>query len=205
MSETTIAWDERPLVPAVVQDADSGQVLMMAFMNRESFEKTLETGQVWFWSRTRQELWHKGATSGHYLNVRAITLDCDGDVLLVKVSPEGPACHTNATSCFFQEIVPFDGKEGVAQASRELWDTIQQRIQERPEGSYVAELVAGGLDRIARKIGEEATETVIAAKNRDRDELIREMADLWFHAYVLLAEAGLEPENVWEELRRRRR
>jgi phosphoribosyl-ATP pyrophosphohydrolase/phosphoribosyl-AMP cyclohydrolase len=177
---------------------------MTAFMNEAAFKRTVESGQAWFWSRRRQELWHKGATSGHFLNVRAVLYDCDGDAILLLVQPQGPTCHTNATSCFFNEVVPLPEGRTAGETAHELWDVIRRRLAERPEGSYVAQLAAGGLDRVARKVGEEATEVVIAAKNQDSDELTREMADLWFHCYVLLAEAGLRPEDIWAELARRR-
>jgi phosphoribosyl-ATP pyrophosphohydrolase/phosphoribosyl-AMP cyclohydrolase len=167
--QAELRWNEQPLIPAIVQDADTRQVLMTAYMNETAFQRTLETGQAWFWSRSRQELWHKGATSGHYLNVRAIRYDCDGDAILLLVEPEGPACHTNATSCFFNEVKPLPEGPTASETARELWDVIGQRLAERPEGSYVAKLAAGGLDRIAKKIGEEATEVVIAAKNQDPD------------------------------------
>lgn len=205
MTNTELRWDEQELIPAIVQDVDSRQVLMTAFMNQAAFERTLETGQAWFWSRSRQELWHKGATSGHFLNVRGVSYDCDGDAILLLVQAEGPACHTNATSCFFNEVRPLAEGPTTAETARELWDVIRQRLAERPEGSYVAQLAAGGLDRVARKVGEEATEVVIAAKNQDPAELTREMADLWFHSYVLLAQAGISPEDIWAELARRRR
>lgn len=205
MSTAELSWDKQPLIPVIVQDANTRQVLMTAFMNEAAYNRTLETGRAWFWSRRRQELWHKGATSGHFLNVRGLSFDCDGDAILLLVEPTGPACHTNATSCFFNEVVAPPEGPAAAETARELWDVIGQRLADRPEGSYVAKLAGGGLDRLAKKIGEEATEVVIAAKNRDAAELTREMADLWFHCYVLLAEAGLRPEEIWAELARRRR
>jgi phosphoribosyl-ATP pyrophosphohydrolase/phosphoribosyl-AMP cyclohydrolase len=205
VSELRPDWESQPLIPVIVQDLNSRQVLMTAFMNETAYQRTLESGQAWFWSRSRQELWHKGATSGHYLNVRGISLDCDRDAILLQVDPEGPACHTNATSCFFNQVKATATGSTAAEVSRELWDVIGQRLADRPEGSYVAKLAAGGLDRFAKKIGEEATEVVIAAKNRDPAELTREMADLWFHCYLLLARAGLRPEDIWDELARRRR
>ena len=205
MSTPQPRWDQADLIPAIVQDISTRQVLMMAFMNKEAYQRTLDTGQVWFWSRSRSELWHKGATSGHYLNVQALTLDCDGDAILVEVEPAGPACHTNATSCFFNELMAATQARPAAQAARELWDVIGRRLTERPAGSYVSQLAQGGLDRIAKKVGEEATEVVIAAKNADPGELTREMADLWFHCYVLLAQAGVDPDRIWQELAKRRR
>jgi phosphoribosyl-AMP cyclohydrolase / phosphoribosyl-ATP pyrophosphohydrolase len=205
VSESEPSWQGVELIPAIVQDANTRQVLMIAYMNQEAYQKTRESGQAWFWSRSRQELWHKGATSGNFLNVVAISLDCDGDAILLQVNPVGPACHTNATSCFFSEVQTAPAGPTAAETASELWNVIGQRLAERPEGSYVAKLAAGGLDRFAKKVGEEATEVVIAAKNRDNDELTREMADLWFHCYLLLAQAGLPPEAVWAELARRRR
>lgn len=215
-----LKFDANGLIPAVVQDATTRQVLMVGYMDREALRRTLETGQAWFWSRSRRELWHKGATSGHYLNVRSLRLDCDGDTLLIEAEPAGPTCHTGATSCFFNDLPPEDRAalaappaesapppaaapvEGPIEA---LFAVIQQRQRERPEGSYVAKLLDDGIDRIAKKVGEEATEVVIAAKNGDPAALTWEVADLWFHSLVLLAACGLTPADIWAELERRRR
>ena len=205
MSTVEPRFEKQELLPVIVQDAETRQVLMTAYMNRAAYERTLETGQAWFWSRSRSELWHKGATSGHFLHVLGVSLDCDRDAILLLVDPVGPACHTNATSCFFETVLPPPGGPTAGETARELWDVIQLRLAERPEGSYVARLAAGGVDRFAKKVGEEATEVVIAAKNMDNDELTREMADLWFHCYLLLAQAGVRPEEVWAELGRRRK
>ena len=205
MSVPRPRWEDQPLLPVIVQDMNTRQVLKTAFMNETAYERTLETGQAWFWSRSRQELWHKGATSGHYLNVRGVSLDCDRDAILLQVDPVGPACHTNATSCFFNEVRQAPSGATAVEISRQLWDVIGQRLVDRPTDSYVAKLATGGLDRFAKKIGEEATEVVIAAKNQDQAELTREMADLWFHCYLLLAHAGLRPEDIWAELGRRRK
>lgn len=196
-------WARLELIPAIVQDAGTGRVLMLGYMNREAFERTLAEGEVWFWSRSRRRLWRKGETSGNVLRIRAVRTDCDGDAILVQADPAGPTCHTGAPSCFFTTL--HEGDAPVPGAAEELFEVIRGRLAERPEGSYVATLAAGGVDRIAKKVGEEATEVVIAAMNRDPAELTREMADLWFHTYVLLAQAGLKPEDVWAELARRRR
>lgn len=188
------------LIPAIVQDARTRQVLMLGYMNQESFERTVVDGEVWFWSRSRGRLWRKGETSGNVLRVRELRTDCDADTILILADPAGPTCHTGATSCFFQE----QDVSVASETARELFDVIQQRLVERPEGSYVVKLAAGGRERIAKKVGEEATEVVIAAMKGDAEELTRETADLWFHSYLLLAEAGLTPEDVWAELARRR-
>jgi phosphoribosyl-AMP cyclohydrolase / phosphoribosyl-ATP pyrophosphohydrolase len=201
----TPAFERYELIPAVVQDSRSGRVLMLGYMNREAFERTVAEEQVWFWSRSRDGLWRKGETSGNVLRVVAVRLDCDGDAILVLAEPAGPTCHTGAVSCFFGEVRASDDPPPAPETARELFEIIRGRLVDRPEGSYVAKLAAGGIDRIAKKVGEEATEVVIAAKNRDPDELIRETADLWFHTYVVLAEAGLSPEDVWAELARRRK
>ena len=174
---------------AIVQDAASGRVLMLAWMNDEAERRTRETGEAWFWSRSRQELWHKGETSGNTLAVEELRDDCDGDALLVRVRPNGPACHTNSLSCF----APW------------LWRTVAERAMERPEGSYVARLLDEGVAACARKVGEEAVETVVAATTESDERLVEELADLWFHSYILLAARGLDPAAVEGELARRRR
>lgn len=265
-----LKFDAQGLIPAVVQDATSRQVLMVGYMNRESLRRTVESRQAWFWSRSRGELWHKGATSGNFLNVRTLRVDCDGDTLLVEVDPVGPTCHTGAVSCFFNDLTADDraalgvdptpaaiaspapsasattelpvemgpnapepddlplvpaaprvltsssGGEGAARDSTSvvgggghpiegLFAVIEQRQRERPEGSYVVKLLDGGIDRVAKKVGEEATEVVIAAKNGDAGEITWEVADLWFHSLVLLAATGVPPAAIWAELERRRR
>lgn len=195
-------FDRHALIPAIVQDADTRRVLMLGYMNKESYARTLAEGEVWFWSRSRERLWRKGETSGNVLRVREVRVDCDADTVLVLADPAGPTCHTGSTSCFPESTVD---APTTADASAELFGVIRRRLDERPEGSYVARLAAGGRPRIAQKVGEEATEVVIAAVQDDPDELVREMADLWFHSYLLLADAGLTPEDVWAELERRRR
>jgi phosphoribosyl-AMP cyclohydrolase / phosphoribosyl-ATP pyrophosphohydrolase len=193
------------LLPAVVQDATSGKVLMVGFANREAVTKTLETRHAWFFSRSRQRLWEKGETSGNYLDVKALRVDCDADALIYLCQPHGPTCHTGQPSCFFETMDEVPVGETNGEAAAILFQTILERQQQAdPESSYVARLLSQGVDRIGKKIGEEATEVVIAAKNADRAELAHEVADLWFHTYVLLAQQGMTPEDVWDELRRRR-
>lgn len=199
------AFDRHALVPAIVQDARNGRVLMLGYMNEESFARTVADREAWFWSRSRRRLWRKGETSGNVLRVRDVRLDCDGDTILVLADPAGPTCHTGATSCFTAEGLAGDEGPTRFEGSDELFEVIRRRLTERPEGSYVAKLATGGVERMAKKVGEEATEVVIAAMKGDRDELTREMADLWFHTYLVLAEAGLTPEDVWAELAKRRR
>jgi phosphoribosyl-AMP cyclohydrolase / phosphoribosyl-ATP pyrophosphohydrolase len=172
---------------AIVQDAETNRVLMLAWMNDEAERLTRETGVAWFWSRSRERLWKKGETSGNTLAVEELRDDCDGDALLVRVRPDGPACHTNAVSCF----APW------------LWRTVAERAKERPEGSYVVSLLDEGVAACARKVGEEAVETSVAALAESDERLVEELADLWFHSYVLLAARGLDPAAVEDELTRR--
>lgn len=197
-----LVFDGQGLIPAVVQDATTGRVLMVAYMNRDSLDKTRETGQVHFWSRSRDELWHKGATSGNVMNVVRMGADCDRDCLLVEVTPAGPACHTGAPSCFDTSGVPEPAS--LAGVLGELTAVIRERKQAHPEGSYTAKLFEGGIDRITKKLGEEAVEVVIAGKNKSREELARESADLLYHLLVLWEHSDLAPETVAEELRGRR-
>ncbi|MDP8922225.1 MAG: bifunctional phosphoribosyl-AMP cyclohydrolase/phosphoribosyl-ATP diphosphatase HisIE [Chloroflexota bacterium] len=199
------AFDRAELLPAIVQDARTGQVLMLGYMNRESYARTLDEGVAWFYSRSRQRLWKKGETSGNILRVCAVKLDCDGDTILVLADPVGPTCHTGGPSCFFTTVQERTAAPSFADSADELWRTIQGRFAARPEGSYVAKLAAGGTERIAKKVGEEAVEVAIAAMKGSREELTYEVADLWFHSYVLLAQAGLSPDDVWAELDRRRK
>lgn len=215
-AEKNIRWDAAGLVPAIVQDADTRQVLMMAYMNRESLRLTIESGETWFWSRSRQELWHKGGTSGNTQAVVSIDYDCDGDTLLVQVKPNGPACHTGKTSCFHNEItlqgqanLP-GGKSGPSSAASdrfavlgELEAIIAQREAERPEGAYTTYLFDKGVDKILKKVGEETAETIIAAKNKDNAELKLEVSDLIYHLLVLLQERKLPLDDIMDELSRR--
>ena len=204
----SLQFDDQGLIPAVVQNAASGRVLMVAFMNQESLDKTLETGDVHFWSRSRNELWRKGATSGHVMKLVEVIADCDQDCLLVRVQPGGPACHTGETSCFFAPLssdAENPGETVFSETIGELAELIRDRRETRPEGSYTTRLFEGGVDRIAKKVGEEATEVIIAGKNDDADELCRESADLLYHLLVLWEQVGVSPAAVGEELKRRRR
>ncbi|WP_416332446.1 bifunctional phosphoribosyl-AMP cyclohydrolase/phosphoribosyl-ATP diphosphatase HisIE [Laceyella tengchongensis] len=187
------------LIPAIVQDGRTKQVLTLAYMNRESLDKTLETGETWFFSRSRQALWHKGATSGHTQKVIAVSSDCDQDALLVQVEPHGPACHTGSASCFGGEADKPEPESILAQ----LEAVIAERQLERPEGSYTTYLFDKGIDKILKKVGEEAAEVIIAAKNEEQAELRYEAADLLYHLLVLLREKDLPFGDVLAELRER--
>ena len=204
----TIKLDQQGLVPAVVQDINTKEVLMLGYVNPGSLKRTQEGGQVWFYSRSREELWHKGEVSGNYLNLKAAWIDCDGDTLLLQVEPEGPACHTGNVTCFF---TPLDGDPEYQRGEHgsgildELFAVIQERKRDLPEGSYTAELLRAGTGRVAQKVIEEAGESAIAAVEGEKGPVTREVADLFYHALVLLAATGASPEAVWQELRERRR
>jgi phosphoribosyl-ATP pyrophosphohydrolase/phosphoribosyl-AMP cyclohydrolase len=204
-----LAWDAQGLVPAVVQDAATGEVLTVAYMNRESLGRTLESGETWFWSRSRGELWHKGATSGNTQRVVSLAADCDRDALVVRVTPTGPACHTGARTCFHAPVLgaPSAGTPSVTLGAEldGLFEVIAKRRVERPAGSYTTYLFEHGLDKILKKLGEEATEVVIAAKNPDDALLAGEVGDLLYHLLVLLAERGLPPAQVAALLASRRK
>ena len=210
MKTTTadVKFDERGLAPAVVQDSETRQVLMLAYMNAESLQRTLDTGDTWFWSRSRGELWHKGETSGNTQRVVDIVLDCDGDTLVIKVAPAGPACHTGETSCFHNVIqAATDSSRGAGDLGdvlSGLYSLVEERKQKRPEGSYTSYLFDQGLDKILKKVGEESAETMIAAKNEDRNELAKESCDLLYHLIVLLVERGVALTDLRDELVRRR-
>jgi phosphoribosyl-ATP pyrophosphohydrolase/phosphoribosyl-AMP cyclohydrolase len=206
---STLKFDERGLIPAIVQDARSGEVLTLAYMNAESLNKTLETRETWFWSRSRSELWHKGATSGNIQRLREIRQDCDSDALLVLVEPAGPACHTGKRTCFYRDLADAEIDLAAANADlgavfSELYALIMSREKERPEGSYTTYLFDKGLDKILKKVGEESTETVIAAKSDDRNAIVNETADLIYHLIVLLVERGVTLDQIAAELVRRR-
>ncbi|PJK17170.1 bifunctional phosphoribosyl-AMP cyclohydrolase/phosphoribosyl-ATP pyrophosphatase [Chryseomicrobium excrementi] len=198
----TIRFDDNGLLPAIVQDARTKEVLTLAYMNEESLEKTKETGETWFYSRSRQELWHKGATSGNTQQVVSITADCDQDALVVSVLPNGPACHTGARSCFNETVVEND-KVASVEAITRLEQVIKTRFVEKPEGAYTTYLFEKGVDKIGKKIGEEATEVVIAAKNNDAEELSMEAADLIYHLMVMLENQKVPFANVLEILEQR--
>ncbi|SDS69742.1 phosphoribosyl-ATP pyrophosphatase /phosphoribosyl-AMP cyclohydrolase [Paenibacillaceae bacterium GAS479] len=208
---SAIKYDSSGLVPAIVQDAVTKEVLMLAYMSEESLELSLESGETWYWSRSRQELWHKGATSGHTQRIRSIHYDCDGDTLLVRVDQIGPACHTGSYSCFHNPLPVRGGQEVAHDAVSgdrfamlgELERTIGERYAERPEGAYTTYLFEKGLDKILKKLGEESVEVVIAAKNGDNEELRSEAGDMIFHLMVLLRERGLCLDEVMAVLRER--
>ncbi|MDH7485072.1 MAG: bifunctional phosphoribosyl-AMP cyclohydrolase/phosphoribosyl-ATP diphosphatase HisIE [Anaerolineae bacterium] len=206
--EAEIRWDEQGLVPAIVQDAHTGQVLMLAYMNGEALARTLETGQAWFWSRSRGELWHKGATSGNMQRVVEVRYDCDADALLLRVEPRGPACHTGHTSCFYRRLP--GSPEGEAEDDKGqvsnlplLWAIIQERKAHPKEGSYTCHLLAAGQPEILKKVGEEAVEAIVAAQCEGDARLVSELADLTYHILVLLAARGLSWADVEAELARR--
>ncbi len=186
------------LVPAIIQDATTKNVLMLGFMNQEAYDKTVATKHVTFWSRTRNTLWTKGETSGHFLNLVDMKIDCDNDTLLVRVNPIGPTCHTGTDTCWGE-----DNESNPLLFLTELQDFINKRKQEMPEGSYTTSLFTKGINKIAQKVGEEALETVIEATNGTNDNLVYEASDLLYHLLVMLTEKGLRIEDVALELRKR--
>ena len=216
-----LKFDEKGLVTAVVQDDETNEVLTVAYMNADSLARTLQTGETWFWSRSREELWHKGATSGHTQRVVDIRLDCDGDALLVRVNPNGPACHTGEQTCFFRKD---EGQPKIEQPQpqlslvnvaamdlgillQDLYKLVQERKDQRPEGSYTTYLFNSGLDKILKKVGEESAETIIAAKNADaeegREQLTAEISDLLYHLIVLMVEREVSLQDILTELSER--
>lgn len=198
------------LVPAVVVDDRTEQVLMLAYMNEEAYRRTLDTKTTWFFSRSRNGLWNKGATSGNLQDVKSVQIDCDGDTFLIRVDPRGPACHTGETSCFFHELDE-DGsfqKTGVSTGKTEtIFDTVMEEVEDRKrthvENSYTNYLFDKGIDKIGKKVIEEAGEVVIAAKNRDGEEVVNEVSDLLYHSFVLLAEQDISLDQVKNELENR--
>jgi phosphoribosyl-AMP cyclohydrolase / phosphoribosyl-ATP pyrophosphohydrolase len=203
-----LKFDEKGLIPAIVQDVNTKEVLTLAYMNSVSLQKSLETRETWFYSRSRQELWHKGETSGHTQRIVEIKFDCDSDALVVLVEPNGPACHNGTTSCFNEnlmeshEITSFS-KLSDYQIVMNLEKLILKRFAERPEGAYTTYLFEKGVDKILKKVGEEASEVIIAAKNRDHEELKWEAADLIYHLLVLLQEQDLPFREVLSVLNER--
>jgi phosphoribosyl-ATP pyrophosphohydrolase/phosphoribosyl-AMP cyclohydrolase len=212
-----VRFDERGLVPAVVQDARTREVLTLAYMNEESLRRTLAEGETWFWSRSRSELWHKGATSGNTQRVVSVRLDCDSDAIVVLVEPRGPACHTGATTCFHREAEGFESGnaqafegaghsgEDIGSVLGDLYNVVEGRRRDMPEDSYTTYLFEKGLNKILKKVGEESAETIIAAKDGDLGALTSETADLVYHLLVLMVERGMRLEDLSRELARRRK
>lgn len=190
------------LIPAIVQDARTGEVLMLAYMNNEALKKTVETGESHFFSRSRQELWHKGATSGNRQVVKRISVDCDRDAILLEVEPIGPACHTGKTSCFYTPL--YGEGRSIRNVVHEIADEIKDRKENPVEGSYTSYLFLKGIDKVLKKIGEESAEVIIGAKNSDKSELSNEIADLLYHSLVLMEISGVTIEDVKAVLRERR-
>lgn len=193
-----LRFDEKGLIPAVVQHAVTGQVLTVAYMNRESLRLSMEKGLTCFFSRSRQALWLKGETSGNYQHIVSITADCDNDALVVKVEPDGPACHKGTTSCF--EYPVWQSEELSEFSLRGLYRLLQERKEQLPENSYTTYLFQKGLDKILKKVGEESTEVILAAKAQDKPETIYEIADLAYHVMVLMVEAGISVDEIHREL-----
>ncbi len=193
----SLKFDEKGLIPAIVTDAKSGKVLTLAYMNKESLEISMQEGKTCFWSRSRQELWRKGETSGNYQHIVSITADCDGDALQVSVIKDGPACHKGTDSCF-NDVIWGENKSDFKLES--LMAKLKQRKELMPEGSYTTYLFQKGLDKILKKVGEECTEVIIAAKAEDKAETIYEIADLAYHTLVLMIESGIEIEDIKNEL-----
>ncbi len=198
MDMNTLKFDENGLIPAVVVDAVSKKVLTVAYMNKESLAISMEKGLTCFWSRSRQELWLKGETSGNYQHIVSITADCDGDALVVMVEKDGPACHLGTDSCFEYELWHSDERSEFSLQG--LYDLLVGRKQQKPEGSYTTYLFEKGVDKILKKVGEECTEVIIAGKADDKRETVYELADLAYHAMVLMVEMGITVEDVHKEL-----
>lgn len=213
-----LKFDESGLIPAIVQDAQSGQVLMLGYMNKQAVEKSLQTGRMHFWSRSRQKLWMKGETSGHIQAIQEAWFDCDKDALLWKVKQTTAACHTGNYSCFFNRITKegdivaenkrvFSPEEVYASGAailQKLYQVVADRRENPKEGSYTNYLFEKGLDKILKKVGEESAEVIIASKNRSKEEVTYEVSDLMYHLMVLLVEQGVELEDIYNELRKRR-
>ena len=199
---SAIQYDENGLIPVIIQNAETKEVLTLAYANEEAVNKTTETNETWLYSRSRKELWNKGATSGNTQQVTAVRLDCDGDALIYEVIPNGPACHTGEDTCFHETLA---GTPNTSKADmfQELTELIRNREQEMPEGAYTTYLFTEGIDKICKKVGEEASEVIIAAKNRDPQELSMETADLFYHVLVLLQEQKVDLNQVIDVLKER--
>lgn len=193
-----LKFDENGLIPAVVVDSISKKVLTLAYMNRESLKISMEKGLTCFWSRSRKELWLKGETSGNFQHIVSITADCDKDALEIVVEKDGPACHTGADSCFYNAV--WQSEERQEFSLNGLYDMLQSRNEQRPEGSYTTYLFEKGIDKILKKVGEESTEVIIAGKAGDKKETVYELADLAYHALVLMVQMGISIEDVHREL-----
>ncbi len=199
-----LKFDDKGLIPVIIQNATNNEVIMLGYMNKHSIEKTLQDRQIWFYSRSRSELWHKGATSGNYMNLVSIVADCDGDALFAKVNPAGPSCHTGKDICFETPIeLPINAanKSNPINGVNELEALIKQRKIDMPSNSYTADMLSKNIGRTAQKIVEEAGELAIASVQNNKDETISEASDLVYHLLLLLIKADIEPSLVWEHLR----
>ncbi len=203
----TVLLDDKGLAPAICQHEETGEVIMLGYVSPGAIKRTLEGGEVWFYSRSRSDLWHKGEVSGNYMRIRSASVDCDGDVILFKVIPDGPICHTGSPTCFFtpfDEMPQFESPDKGPGILEELFSVIQDRKEEMPDGSYTTRLFSEGPDRIAQKVIEEAGEVAIAGVKADRGAVASEMADLLYHSLALMSAVGVSPEEVWSTLRQRR-
>lgn len=198
-----LKYDENGLIPAIIQDYDTKAVLMMAYMNEESLEKTMETGKTWFYSRSRKQLWNKGETSGHFQHVRKIFYDCDEDTLLIQVKQEGNACHTGEYTCFYREMQNNFPETADPEIISKLVKIIKDRRQNPKEGSYTNYLLDKGIDKVLKKVGEETSEVIIAAKNPSKEELVYEIADLVYHMLVLMEIKDVTLEDIKKQLAER--
>ena len=203
----SVLLDDKGLAPAICQNIETGEVLMLGYVSPGALKRTLEGGEVWFYSRSRSDLWHKGEVSGNYMRIRSASVDCDGDVILLRVVPDGPICHTGEPTCFFtplEDMPDFEAPEKGPGILEELFSVIQDRKEAMPEGSYTTRLFEEGADRIAQKVVEEAGEVAIAGVKGERENTAAELADLLYHSLALMAAVGVRPEEVWSELRQRR-